>query len=78
MRNVYDTYNNQVTKSDINSRGESVQPYVNARLSPLVEARLDLPISRNLLGKFSMSVIRRSWERQLTSKSKIKTFFNCL
>jgi hypothetical protein len=53
-----------------------VQPSVNNGLSPLVEACLDLPISRNLLAQnFKLSTIRRCWEDQLKSKSNIKSIF---
>jgi hypothetical protein len=43
-------------------------------LSRLVAARLDLPVSQNLLNKnFKLSIIKRSWEDQLRLKRKLRS-----
>jgi hypothetical protein len=71
VQNYTYEHNTRLEASDINSNGDSVQPSVKSELSPLVEARLDLPISRSMLDQNIKSpIIRRCWEDQFLHKSK--------
>jgi hypothetical protein len=66
VQNYTYEHNTRLEAIDINPNGESVQPSVKSGLSPFVEARLDLPMSRSLLDQnIKLSIIRRCWEDQL-------------
>jgi hypothetical protein len=58
-----------------NTTSNSRQLFIpdESTLSRLVAARLDLPISQNLLNKnFKLSIIKRCWEDQLRLKRKLQ------
>jgi hypothetical protein len=63
-------HNPQLEANAIYPDDDSRQPSVKTGLSPLVAARIDLPISRSLLDQdIEAPIIRRCWEDQFLHKS---------
>jgi hypothetical protein len=66
----------QVGSSDGSSGRGQLNIPDESTLSRFVAARLDLPISQNMLDRnFKLSIIKRCWEDQLRLKRKIESYF---